>query len=178
MEEEASTYSNPQRDTNQLPRWEDIELEPLAPSAPWPPFWQGCLSSSIFLVIGTVVSFSSGFPLAVYFSFLLIGIVLFTLSQWHNFAEHKRRGVALREKDLAFKKGLFWHQYTLLPFNRVQHIEVHQGPIERKLGLSSLRLFTAGGSGVDLQISGLESERADRIKQFILDKTKNEVLEE
>lgn len=84
--------------------------------------------------------------------------------------------MALREKDIIFTQGLFWRQSTLLPFNRVQHIEIHRNPIERKLGLSCLRIFTAGGSGVDLHIRGLENERAEKIKQFILEKSKKEVL--
>ncbi|MDQ8186680.1 PH domain-containing protein [Pelagicoccus sp. SDUM812002] len=176
MEEEAKSFSNPQLEIDQLPHWGDIELEPLARAAPWPPFWRNCVPFTVLFVAATVVVTTSLLPLLAYLGILLLGLVLFLLLQWYNFTEHKRRGVALREEDIVFKRGLFWHQHTLLPLNRIQHIEIHRGPIERKLGLSSLRLYTAGGSGVDLQISGLESERADRIKQFILDKAKNEAL--
>ena len=56
----------------------------------------------------------------------------------------------------------------IVPFNRVQHIETHRNPVERKLGLSSLKLFTAGGMGADLEINGLNVERASQIRQFIL----------
>lgn len=174
--EEAKSFSNPQLEIDQLPRWENIELEPLARAAPLPPFWRNCIPFTVFFAATTVTGITSPLPLLAYLEILLLGLVLFFLLQWYTFTEHARRGVALREKDIAFKRGLFWHQHTLLPLNRVQHIEIHRGPIERRLGLSSLRLYTAGGSGVDLQISGLESERADRIKQFILDKTKNEAL--
>ena len=174
METDTRTFSNTQILTGQLPQWEGIEFEPLARSAPWPPFWSSSVTFLLFLVAITVALIATPFPLAAYITALASGLVLFALAQWHNFAEHKRRGVALREKDIAFKRGLFWRQHTMLPFNRVQHIEIHQGPIERKLGLSSLRLYTAGGSGVDLQISGLEQGRADRMKQLILEKTTNE----
>ena len=54
---------------------------------------------------------------------------------------------------------------------------IHRNPIERKLGLSSLKIFTAGGSGVDLQIRGMENERAEKIKQFILEKSKKEIVD-
>lgn len=174
MQEEAKPFSNPQLEIDQLPNWEHIEFEPLARTAPWPPFWGNCIPFGMLFIVATVLVTTSPLPFLAYLGILLLGLVLFLLLQWYNFTEHKRRGVALREKDIAFKRGLFWHQQTLLPFNRVQHIEIHRGPIERKLGLSSLRLYTAGGSGVDLQISGLEAERADRMKQFILEKTKNE----
>lgn len=173
MEDASNSFTNPQVISNNLPSWEEIEFEPLAPNAPWPPFWSGSLSAALFLGAATTAVFTTPLTLFTYIVIALSGLALFALAQWHSFTEHKRRGVALRDKDIAFKKGLFWRQHTLLPFNRVQHIEIHRGPIERKLGLSSLRLFTAGGTGVDLQISGLEKERAERIKEFILDKTKD-----
>ncbi len=177
MDVADKSFTNSQLDIDDLPRWEAVEHEPLADAAPWEAFWQSCIGFGIMLlmVFGTFVI--PPVPLFISFGALLIVLFIFGLTQWHNFAGHKVRGVALREKDIIFKKGLFWRQSTLLPFNRVQHIEIHRNPFERKLGLSSLKIFTAGGSGVDLQISGLENERAEKIKQFILEKTKKEVLD-
>ncbi len=177
IETESQSFSNAQLKTDDLPRWEDIEYEPLAKAAPWEPFWQ---TSIMFMIIFTVIviSFFAPFiPLFISLIALVAMLFIFAILQWHNFAGHKVRGVALREMDIVFRKGLFWQRSTLLPFNRVQHIEIHRNPFERKLGLSSLRIFTAGGSGVDLQISGLENERAERIKQFILEKSKKDSVE-
>lgn len=177
MDLKDSSFSNPQLIIDDLPRWEAIEHDSLAKAAPWVSFWQSSITVLVilFVVSGTfIVPF---IPFFITFGALLIVLLLFAVSQWHNFEGHKVRGVALRDKDIIFKKGLFWQQNTLLPFNRVQHIEIHRNPFERKLGLSSLRIFTAGGSGVDLEISGLENERAEKIKQYILEKTKSEILD-
>ncbi len=177
MDVQSNAFSNDQLKINDLPQWQDIEHEPLAKAAPWEPFWQSCIFVVVLLLFASATFFIPTVPLFVTIGAYSVILLSFSFSQWHNFEGHKVRGVALREKDISVRKGLFWQQRTLLPFNRVQHIEIHRNPIERKLGLSSLRIFTAGGSGVDLQISGLENERAEKIKLFILEKTKSETVD-
>ena len=80
------------------------------------------------------------------------------------------KGIALREHDMAFRSGLYWRKTVLLAYNRIQHVEVSSGPLQRKYGLSSLKFFTAGGSGVDLKVDGLSSERAEQVRSFIIEK--------
>lgn len=82
--------------------------------------------------------------------------------------------IALREHDLLLKRGVIWQRTIAIPFNRVQHIETHRNPIERKLKLATLKLFTAGGAGADLEIHGLSQERASKLRQFILANTASE----
>lgn len=77
----------------------------------------------------------------------------------------------MREKDIIYTKGLLWQTRTSIPFNRIQHAEVKQGPIERMFSLHSLKVFTAGGDSSDLVIPGLEEENASRIKEYIMGKT-------
>lgn len=79
------------------------------------------------------------------------------------------KAIAMREHDMAYRSGLYWRKVVLLPFNRVQHVEVSSGPLQRKFGLASLKFFTAGGSSVDLKVDGLTSERAGQIRSFIVD---------
>jgi hypothetical protein len=79
----------------------------------------------------------------------------------------KKRGYALRQRDITYKKGFLIHSQTTIPFNRVQHCETTQGPLSRAFGLMSLKVFTAGGASSDLRISGLRPEEADRLKDFI-----------
>lgn len=85
-----------------------------------------------------------------------------------------KKGYAVREKDISYKQGLFWKSKTLIPFNRIQHCEVKQGPFERMFSLASLRVFTAGGSASDLSIKGLKIEEANHLKQFIIKKTNDD----
>ena len=76
-------------------------------------------------------------------------------------------GVALRKHDLTYRKGYLLKKQVTLPFNRIQHTEISQGPLARKFKLSALKIYTAGGSGSDLNISGLDPERAQELKDYI-----------
>ncbi|MBT6208842.1 MAG: PH domain-containing protein, partial [Woeseia sp.] len=52
----------------------------------------------------------------------------------------------------------------------IQHVEKSSTPLDRKFNLASLQLYTAGGSGGDLQIHGLPTRAAEKLRVFILDK--------
>ncbi len=81
-----------------------------------------------------------------------------------------RRGYVVRDKDIVFKSGVVWRSVTAIPYNRVQHVETSNTPIDRKFGIANLKIFTAGGSGGDLQISGLSLDTAEQLRVYILEK--------
>ncbi len=82
-----------------------------------------------------------------------------------------KKQYALRERDIIYTKGLLWWERTSIPFNRIQHAELKQGPVDRFFKLHSLKIFTAGGQSSDLVIPGLNEETASKLKEFILGKT-------
>lgn len=123
-----------------------------------------------------------GPPIGIYFGddagqgpltyLIAIGSVLFLWIInfiWVNKA-FKKKKYSLRQKDLIYCKGLLWTKRTTIPFNRIQHAEVKQGPIERVFKLHNLKVFTAGGSSSDLSIPGLTEDKAGKLKEFILNK--------
>lgn len=81
-----------------------------------------------------------------------------------------RYGYALRAQDVHYRKGIVWRSETSLPFNRIQHVEVERGPLERLFGLSTLKFFAAGGGSADLSVPGLREADATRLRAFILEK--------
>ena len=81
-----------------------------------------------------------------------------------------RRSYALSERDLTYKKGWIFYSTTTIPFNRIQHTEVSQGPLERRYDLSTLKVYTAGGSTSDMAIPGLEEEEAKQLRDYISQK--------
>lgn len=80
---------------------------------------------------------------------------------------YPRRSYALREKDLTYRQGWLFTSVTTAPFNRIQHTEVAQGPLERKFKLCTLHIYTAGGSSSDLSIPGLESDEAAQLRDYV-----------
>nr|WP_247664817.1 PH domain-containing protein [Pseudoalteromonas sp. MMG010] len=98
---------------------------------------------------------------------LVITPVLIITSLFYNVLNVRLQGVAVRAHDIALKKGVIWQKVTILPLARVQHIEIHRGPLERKLGLASLKLYSAGGMSADLQLTGLTHTHCKEIRQFV-----------
>jgi membrane protein YdbS with pleckstrin-like domain len=97
-------------------------------------------------------------------SVLLIYVVVITIL---GFA---KKGYLVREKDISFKRGLIAYKQTSVPFNRIQHVEVNQGVFEKIYNLSSLKIYTAGGTSSDLTIPGIAIETAHNLKAFLSEK--------
>ena len=100
---------------------------------------------------------------------LLLAVLISVLA----LAKARVKGIALRDHDVAYRHGLFWRKTVLLPFSRIQHVEVASGPLQRKFGLATLKFFTAGGSNVDLKVDGLAAHRAEQIRSFVTSRSVN-----
>ena len=75
------------------------------------------------------------------------------------------RGVLVREHDLSYRSGFFKRETVTVPFNRIQHSEIAQGPVARAFQVCTLKLYTAGNSGANLRVPGMDVERAKRLRQ-------------
>ncbi|MDP5093369.1 MAG: PH domain-containing protein [Polaribacter sp.] len=117
----------------------------------------------VFIVDYTKIIDISAILLDVYFSILIIFALIFLM----QFLGFKKRKYVVREKDISYKSGLVFKKTTTVPFNRIQHLEIDQGPISRFFDLAVLSVFTAGNSSDDLKINGLKKEEAEKIKEFI-----------
>lgn len=78
-----------------------------------------------------------------------------------------KRMYVLRDKDISYKAGLFTKTITTVPFSRIQHVEIDEKPFSRIFNLASISVFTAGDSSDDLDIKGINKEKALQIKEFI-----------
>lgn len=127
-----------------------------------------------FLIINYIVD--DGFHYLL--EFFAVWSFLFALVLIFGFLKFQTLAYAIREKDLIFKRGVLILKTTIIPFNRIQHVAINQGPLMRWLRLSNLRIFTAGGSTSDLNIHGLSSDIAESIKIFVTQNISDEKLRE
>ncbi|MBL0888413.1 PH domain-containing protein [Myceligenerans indicum] len=72
-------------------------------------------------------------------------------------------GYAEREDDLLIRKGILFRSLTVVPYGRMQYVDVEAGPLDRKLGLAKVQLHTAS-VGTDAQIPGLPPQEAARLR--------------
>ncbi len=81
-----------------------------------------------------------------------------------------KRGYLIRERDIAYQRGLIRYKLTSIPFNRIQHVELIQSLIAKRLDLATIKVYTAGSSMDDLEIPGLPLEVATRLREFLTGK--------
>ena len=72
-------------------------------------------------------------------------------------------GYAERDDDLLVQRGVLFSRLSVVPYGRMQFIDVTAGPIERSVGLATVRLHTAAAAS-DARIPGLNREEAARLK--------------
>lgn len=114
--------------------------------------------------------FVTDFPVYIRWGIAGLWVALLLLATLLRYLGFRIKGYAVRQHDLMYRRGLLFRSVTVVPFTRIQHSEVEQGVIERQFGLSSLSVFTAGGSQSDLVVPGLKREDAERIRNFLSSK--------
>lgn len=82
------------------------------------------------------------------------------------------RGVQLRELDVSTRRGLISRTTVSVPFTRVQHVTVQRGLLDRLFGLSEVVIYTAGAAAADARAKGLDPDRADRLREDILNRSR------
>lgn len=86
------------------------------------------------------------------------------------------RGYQISPDRLRVVRGILWHSDTIVPFGRVQHIDVDQGPIERFFGIATLTLHTAGNHNSSVDLPGLGHELATEMREEIRAHIKRESM--
>lgn len=71
------------------------------------------------------------------------------------------------DRELRLRRGVLTNVQTVVPFGRVQHIDVAQGPIERGFGVCRLMLHTAGTAHSLVTLPGLTRATAEALRDEI-----------
>jgi membrane protein YdbS with pleckstrin-like domain len=72
-------------------------------------------------------------------------------------------GYAEREDDLVVARGVLVRRVTVVPYGRMQFLDVTAGPVERAFGLATVQLHTAAAA-TDARIPGLAAAEAARLR--------------
>ncbi|HXA29910.1 MAG TPA: PH domain-containing protein [Candidatus Angelobacter sp.] len=72
-------------------------------------------------------------------------------------------GYAERDDDLVVSRGLMFRRLTVVPYGRMQLIDVTAGPLARIFGIATVQMHTAAAAS-DARIPGLEREDAERLR--------------
>ena len=72
-------------------------------------------------------------------------------------------GYAERDDDLLVRKGVLLRSMVVVPYGRMQYVDVQAGPVDRKFGVATVQLHTAS-AGTDAAIPGLPPAEAARLR--------------
>lgn len=72
-------------------------------------------------------------------------------------------GYAERADDLLVRRGVMFRRMSVIPYGRMQYVEVTAGPFERSFGLATVQMHTAAAAS-DARIPGLPAEEAARLR--------------
>ncbi|MEX1057285.1 MAG: PH domain-containing protein [Natronospirillum sp.] len=167
-----ATTDNPRLKTDQFPPLTDQHFERVAPAyraqlrvqlLPWLlvpaaawwtlPYWAPDFTAPalVHTAVGTLPAL-----------LLAVLMLLWVLRRYAH------TGYCVRAADLHLRTGALWQRTLSVALNRIQHLEITQGPLERSLGIARLKIYTAGGSGYDLMLPGLPEATAERLKEHLL----------
>lgn len=162
---DVGAFTNEPVTADDLPRLDEVAFDPLAPA-----YLRlraitaaGVAAVSILIAVGVIALAPS--PLTV----LVVGLGLLVIGAGcvlHR-VEADRMGYVVREHDLSFRSGVVSRSTSTVPFARVQHVSIGRGPLDRRFGVASLQVRTAGGS---IGIPGLPAETAERLKLLVTER--------
>ncbi len=95
---------------------------------------------------------------------LLAGLVLFVWCWWYPAAKYHYLDYRLDDTGLTIKEGIVWRMQSSVSRTRIQHTDVSQGPLQRKYGVATLKLYTAGSNFTRIELPGLSFENAISIR--------------
>lgn len=81
---------------------------------------------------------------------------------------YQKRGFAIRENDISYKKGIVISKEITIPYKKIQQVSVTQNIIFKLANLYTLQLHSAAQDAGNLQLSGLTREQAENLKSLIL----------
>lgn len=169
-------FINSQVDVQTLPAAEDAHLQPVHPDYKKILHIEWVITAAFLIVAaGALLYFISSLRNS--YGWMILSAVVLLLILFHFISIQKSfpfLAFAVRDKDVMCRKGWITRSIKISPFNRIQNCSVQSGPIERKYGLSSLIIYTAGSENADLKIPGLLQVEAEKLRHFIMEKIHSE----
>ncbi|MDX1281765.1 PH domain-containing protein [Shewanella colwelliana] len=149
--------------------FDQVALTPVEPSY----IKQVQLENLVFiplLIAPTVFGFLISLPALALIS-LVTGLLLLALIiSFGRIRYAKTIAYAVCEHEIIMEKGLLWHKRISLPYTRLQHVSLSQGPLERHFNQHTLKCFSAGSGSAEITLPGIQSDTAESLRQHLLAK--------
>lgn len=151
-----------ERAIDALDPWPDqVTWQPLSPKYVWVRLMELAISTGILALgalfgwlISSLWQFFAVAAAAVTFAVVRAPFIVRQVRSW---------GYAERGEDLLIRHGLLIRRLSIVPYARMQFVDVSVGPLERLFNLATVQMHTAA-AGADASVPGLEPEEAVRLR--------------
>ncbi|SBV30751.1 hypothetical protein GA0070620_6352 [Micromonospora krabiensis] len=145
-------------------------LEPWPATVRWTPIsrdliWVELLRLAAVLVV-VVLAAAIGWALSGHWLFglgLVVALLLGAVRSVSIVRAVHAWGYAEREDDLLVRHGLLVRRLSIVPYSRMQFVDVSAGPLERAFDLATVQLHTAAAAS-DARVPGLRPAEASRLR--------------
>jgi len=97
-----------------------------------------------------------------------ISVLLAWLAHFWPPVAHRHAAYRVDPAGIEIRSGVVWRRIVNVARSRVQHTDVGQGPLERRHGLATLRIYTAGTEHAQTELHGVDHATALRIRDHLL----------
>lgn len=116
------------------------------------------------LILSVVIALHVGSWFYV-FSGVLVVIALWLL--WLIPRQVRAIAYATTDTDLLVRRGILFRRLDVVPYGRIQFVDVQEGPVSRFLGIATLTLNTASAS-TDASLPGVPADRAAQLRDLLV----------
>lgn len=141
----------------------DVIFEPVSPRLVTARLIVNGAADGVLLVAATVLAVLVTPWLA---GLAIAAVALAAWEAWLVPRQVRALGYALEEDHLLWRRGVMFRRVSVIPYGRMQLVEVSQGPLASRLGIAEVRLHTASAS-TDATINGLPLAEAERLRQVL-----------
>ncbi|HUZ16675.1 MAG TPA: PH domain-containing protein [Gaiellaceae bacterium] len=114
-------------------------------------------------VLGLAIVAAVGVAVAGGLVFVPVAVVLGVIAERFVRRRFHSWGYAERADDLLVRRGVMFSRLSVIPYGRMQFIDVTAGPLDRLFGLATVKMHTAAAAS-DARIPGLERAEAERLR--------------
>ena len=138
--------------------------------------WRGLPTAArtLFMLSGALVALPAAFAARIAVRVLglpwpwtttaLVAALIGGWAAWLGLRRYRHTRWRLDGEGFSLRKGRMWQSEVRVPINRVQHLDLRRGPLERRYGLATLVIHTAGTRDSSVNVGGLADADAEALR--------------
>jgi membrane protein YdbS with pleckstrin-like domain len=117
----------------------------------------------VLLIVLVVATMLLSLPWEVWLPVLVVTVSVLAVAWFMVDRNAQSWGFAEREEDLYVKHGATFRRLVVVPYGRMQYVDIQAGPLEQAFKVASVHLHTAS-PGTSARIPGLPASEAARLR--------------